>query len=184
MIPHNCDIKIMKLDQTTIPNIPFLWYRDEQILCPFDNITKNNDRYTVTQRHVLSDANIYVCLHSLMYYTLHKEQYKEEKDIIDIPDRYNKQIHFKVKITLLEGEVKEIRNGLKLNEFVTGCVFIHDKSFSPPGCLHFKVNNELEKNMVTCDVECDQLGVKEQYHFILINDLKPPQSQTELNKVE
>jgi hypothetical protein len=168
MATNNCDIVLLKLDQTVIPNIPFLWYREEQILCPFDHITKQN-MYTITQRHVLADANLYICLHSLMYYTINKNGMGE---IIDIPNRFNKQLPFKVKINLIEGEMKEVGNGLKLNEFVTGCVFIHGKAFSPPGCFHFKVNNELEKNVFVCDVQCDELQINEKYQFVLINNLK------------
>jgi len=165
-----CNIQLLQLDKTIIPNIPFIWYREEQLLCPFDIITKDQN-YKIIQRHVLGDANLYIGLHSLMYYTIHKDTINE-KTIINIPGNYNRQIHFKVKVSLIEGEIKEIQGGIKLNEYVNGSVFIHGASFSPPGCFHFKVNNELEKTVFLCDVECDVLKIKEQYQFVLINACK------------
>jgi len=170
MIPHNCDIQLLQLDKTIIPNIPFLWYREEQLLCPFEMIIKE-DKYIITQRHVLSEANIYVGLHSLMYYTIHKNTINNQ-DIINIPGNYNKQIRFKVKMTLISGEFKELQHGIKLNEYVTGSVFIHGACFSPPGCFHFKVNNDLEKTVFLCDVICEELSINEQYQFVLINACK------------
>lgn len=166
MIQHNCDIKLLKLDKTIIPNIPFLWYREEQLLCPFNEITKENDIYTINQRHVIKDVNIYVCLHSLMYYTIHKNDIKEE--ITNISPRFNRQIIFKIKINLIEGEI----HGIKLNEFVPGSVFIHGSAFSPPGCFCFKIKSEIEKVIFTCNVECEQLNIKEEYKFILNNETK------------
>ena len=170
MIPHNCDIQVLQLDKTIIPNIPFLWYREEQLLCPFDMITKDQT-YIINQRHVLSDANIYIGLHSLMYYTIHKDTIKDQ-NIINIPGNYNKQLNFKVKVTLMSGEIKEISHGLKINDYVIGNVFIHGACFSPSDCFHFKVNNDLDKTQFLCDVECNELNIKEQYHFILINSCK------------
>ena len=170
MNSDKCDIKLLQLDQTIIPNIPFIWYREEQLLCPFDRITKDKN-YKIIQRNVLGDANLYIGLHSLMYYTIHKDMIRDQ-NIINIPGNYNREIHFNVKVTLIEGEIKEIPHGIKLNEYVNGSVFIHGASFSPPGCFHFKVNNELEKIEFLCDVVCQELNINEQYQFILINSCK------------
>ena len=180
---HNCDIKFLKLDKTIIPNIPFLWYREEQLLCPFNEITKENNMYTIDQTHVIKDANIYVCLHSLMYYIIHKDNIKEE--ITDISPRFNKHMIFKIKINPIEGVIQRI----KLNEFVQGSVFIHGMAFSPPGCFCFKinevnnVNNVLDKLIFTCNVECEQLNIKEEYKFILHNEAKEAKEIKELKQI-
>lgn len=164
------EIQFFKLDNTIIPNIPFLWYRDEQILCPFNEITVNENTYCITQSHVIKNANIYISLHTLMYNLLYKNNDNTQDKIIIIPSTFNKSMVFSIKIILLEGAIKEIQNGIKLNEFVNGSVFIHDESFSPPGCFHFKINDNTGKIIFICYVESNELKFSGQYKFILYNE--------------
>ena len=74
---------------TILPDIPFLWYREDQICCPFESATKidssrmeniinslceNNgikpplgDCFIVVQRNVIKDASLYISYHSYAY---------------------------------------------------------------------------------------------------------------------
>lgn len=176
----------LKLDKSIIPCTSFLWYREQELVCPIDfikeitpdklkelyDIDVTNNIIVLVQRHISDTAKIYVCLHSLMYYELHKHE--EIKDnLLIVPHKFLKNMQFSVKIVQLnDSEIKEITRGLKLNDFATGSVFIHDCAFSPPGCLHFKVNNEKEKNEFMCYIKCEQLNINIECLFILFNDLK------------
>lgn len=166
LLNNSNNIKLLQLDKTIIPNIPFLWYREQEIICPINNIIKQSNLYIITQKHVLN-ANIYICLHSLMYYVLHNNN----NNIIQIPQNYNKNMNFQVKVTVLEGNLIEIPNGIKLNEFVNGTVYIHNMAFSPPGCLHFKLNSDCKKLIFNCDVVNTELNIGNQYQFVLLNDI-------------
>jgi len=169
----------LKIDNYEIPCIPFLWYREQELMCPINfiklesnnniNGIKCNNMYLLIQRHICENGNLYICLHSLMYYKLKKSENK----YLTISDEFNKNIKFAVKIIPLnKSEIIQINGGLKINEFVIGSVYIHNKCFSPPGCLHFKVNNNLEKNEFLCHIICNELNINICCLFILYNDLK------------
>src|SRR5271154_6115485 len=88
----------IKLNDTIIPSIPFLWYREEQLLCPIIHITIKDNIPIIIQTHVLENANIYICLHSLMYYVLHNDN----ADILEIPQNYVRNMIFTVSINEIE----------------------------------------------------------------------------------
>lgn len=178
------ELPFIKLDQTIIPSVPFLWYREEQLVCPIEHIYKNYSKnikyltsgidlqdeeeiFIVIQRNVLDNANIYVCLHSFMYYILNKDS---KENILVIPSNYNLNIQFKVK-TIKIKEFIEINGGLRNGEAVTGPVYIHNCSFSPPGCFHFKIAKDQDYSIFLCHINCDELNVNSRCLFVLINDI-------------
>lgn len=173
----------LKLNDVVIPCIPFLWYREEELICPIEyiglcnkeklGINIDDDIHLIVQRNVLENQNIYVCLHSLMYYHLHKNLIKEGK-IKKIPSNFNCDRNFDVKLVSINADLEEVPNGLKNNQFVSGSVFIHDAAFSPPGCLHFKVNEEQEVHKILMYIKSPILGIHEtiKCFFILFNDMK------------
>lgn len=183
------NFKLIKLNNSIIPSIPFLWYREEQLVCPIDFIGKykmdnlkkldnenldmfddNEFIYVIIQRDILSDSNIYLCLHSFLFYNLNKDN---ENNILVIPDNFFRNIIFDVKTIQLaiENKIIEIRCGLKINEFTKGSVFIHNSSFSPVGCLHFKVHKNTKKNVLFCEIKCNEINVNIKCLFVLMNDL-------------
>jgi len=173
---------LIKLGQTIIPSVPFIWYREDEMVCPIDYVgqltisqTKTlydceiyTAPYYVVQRHVKDSANLYICLHSLMYYTLFPTQEK----VLVIPNNFCRDVRFSVEIVPLgETVICELRGGLKVGESVSGSVFIHDAAFSPPGCLHFKVDNSREKSEFVCVLKCRDLDIHMACLFVLFNDL-------------
>ncbi len=159
----------ISLNNAIIPSTPFLWYREEQLLCPIIHITAKSGIPIIVQTHILENANIYICLHSLMYYMIHN---KNESNLLVIPQEYVKQLNFSVTITEIEGELLDIpNNGLKLNTTISGPVIIHGGAFSPPGCLFFKVNLDNKLNKILCNIVCPELNININCLFILFNDL-------------
>jgi len=172
----------LKLNKTIIPCIPFLWYREQELLCPIEytgicNKEKLNlqyledDLFVVVQRNVLDDANIYICLHSLLYYHLHNESINNN-EIKKIPNNYAINKNFDVKIIPIDTDIIPISNGLKVNEYVSGSVFIHGCAFSPAGCLHFKIGKESKINKLLMFIKCEELNISIKCFFILINDIQ------------
>ena len=173
--------KNVQLDQLVVPVVPFIWYREEEMLCPIRGIKKvtkkyvkdtynydiDTDPYKVKQDNILKGANLYICLHSLMYYIMKGSN----ENLLIIPNSFNVNKKFQVKIIpLKDSKIIEIPNGLKINEFVSGSVFIHDTSFSPPGTLHFKVDEDRHENEFICLIKCDELNINMSCLFILTND--------------
>lgn len=196
------DLVKIKVGESIIPSIPFLWYREEEFTCPIDYISKlsiekvkelynyNTESipYLLIQRHLKDNANIYICLHSLFYYELHKTQ-EIIDNMLEIPNSFNFNMMFNVKIIPLnDAEINEVNRGLKINEFTIGHVFIHNCAFSPAGCLHFKVNNDRKKNEFICEIKCEQLNINISCLFVLFNDLKGTNLdeliKSEINKIE
>lgn len=163
----------IKLNDSIIPAVPFIWYREQELICPIENITQIHNiphlPYLIIQRHVIKEANLYICLHSLLFYELHKTTINDNP--MSIPNTYNININFEVKIVPLNtSEIIQVLGGLKINEYTSGSVFIHGGAFSPPGCLHFKVNEEKDKNCFICFIKCDSLKIEICCLFVLIND--------------
>lgn len=169
------DLHWMRLDTSIIPNIPFLWYREEELICPIEYIGKTkhgeNDMYIVIQRNILKNANIYVCNHSYMYYLLNKDI---ERPLIpiEIPTTYLMNKHFDVKLTGMDGDNIIYTGGLVHNIFKGGSVFIHGGAFSPSGCFQFKVNNDRAVNKFLSHSICREMKCGVQCLFILLNDNK------------
>ena len=192
----------LKLDQSIIPCVPFIWYREQELVCPIDHVCKLNfhkikeifnikeninindeEIYTIVQRNISDSNRLYVCLHSLLYYELHKSQ-EIIDDLLIIQNNFMKNIVFEVMlIPLDESEIKEIPGGLKINKFATGSVFIHDCAFSPPGCLHFKVNLEKQYNAFISHIKCPSLNIDTHSLFILFNDFKEMNIENEVKDI-
>lgn len=175
---------MIKLNNVCVPPIPFLWYREEEMICPFDFIGKfnkdkiklvfgidvnDNENFVIIQRNILLDKNIYVCCHSFMYYMLYPNN---NEQIIEIPTSFHKNCLFEIRTIPLYGNFCEHINGLKLNESSQGSVYIHDSSFSPPGTLHIKVDCKTKMNILMCDILFKELNKKCNCIFILFNDFE------------
>ena len=183
-------IKKIKLDNIVIPCIPFVWYRMQEHICPIDaiiNVTKskikeiydanlenkNGNIDVIIQRHIAENGVLYCCLHSLTFYELHKDKNENDNSVLIIPNNFNKNTNYKIKIIPLNNTIiDELHGGLKMNEFVLGNVYIHDMAFSPQNCLHFRVDNTKEKSEFICHIICEELNIDREYLFILFNDLK------------
>ena len=141
----------LKLNQTVVPCVPFIWYREQELTCPFDyighldsakasilfNIEK--DMFVIVQRNISDTNNLYLCLHTILYYELNKTQTKD--DLLIVANNFAMNVPFTVIMNPLNDTIlKELPNGLKNNQSVYGSVFIHNNAFSPPGCLHFKID--------------------------------------------
>jgi hypothetical protein len=185
----------LQVNQSIIPCIPFIWYREQELVCPIDyvgkmnflkvkelfdinninNVNDNEEVYITIQKNIV-DGNLYVCLHSLLYYELHKSEI--QNDLLILQNNYVKIIPFEVMIYPLppqkegESDIQEIPGGLKINQFVFGSVFIHNCAFSPPGCLHFRVNLEKQHNIFLCNIKCAQININIYSLFILFNDIE------------
>ena len=108
-----------------------------------------------------------------MYYHLHKNNITENI-IRKIPNNFNLNKNFEVKMISVNADIKTLSNGLQLDQYSKGSVFIHGGAFSPPGCLHFKVNQDQEVHKILMYVKSPELGINNpiKCFFILINDLK------------
>lgn len=160
----------IQLNDAIVPSIPFLWYREEELLCPIEYIGYNNGEFITVQTHILERSNVYICLHGLLYYTLYKHQIVE--NILVIPQNYANNKIFTV--TIKDTDEQSIithHNSLQLNVPRNGSVHIHGGAFSPPGYPYFRVNLEKEMNKISCNILCHELGINVNSTFILFNDL-------------
>ncbi|AYV77058.1 MAG: hypothetical protein Barrevirus10_4 [Barrevirus sp.] len=177
----------IKLNDAIIPVSPFIWYREEEFMCPIDysgilTIEKVKSLYNydietnipiIVQRHVKNRANLYICLHSLLFYELHKGTNGSDTLFV-IPEKYIVNMPMEVKIVMLNGSlINEIVGGLKMDQYISGTVFIHGQAFSPPNCLHFRVGKEedIEKTEFLCFIRCESLKIEMCCLFVLFNDL-------------
>ena len=134
-------MKYITLGESIIPAIPFLWYREQELVCPIEKIEEisYNDKniYKLTQLNVLPDANLYICLHSLLFN-------KINPDIDIIPNNYAININFTTDI--LSDNITIINNN--------GPVNIHDSAFSPCGAHCFKLNDPKKDTEIVCNISC------------------------------
>lgn len=174
------DIKI-NLASAEVPIIPFLWDREGHSqfgIIKTDIITKDEvyanygydssiDLFYIEQSWLPEDKNIYLSLHSLLYYELHKDNIPGDK-ILVIPEKYNISEYFEVMIVPLRNtKIIEVQDGLKINQYVQGLVYIHDKSFSPTGTLHFKVDIQQQVNEFICYIRHNKLNINIGCLFVL-----------------
>jgi hypothetical protein len=179
--------KQVKLKYLELPVLPFIWYREKETMCPLKNLgiikktqVKDiynydvpNDIFLIEQTHICTNYNLYISIHSLMYYMMHTDQFKN-KNVVKIPGSENVQKTFQVTIiSLLNSNIIELPNGLKKDIQVSGSVYTHNESFSPPGTLHFKVDNTLDQNVFICIIKNDELKIDMTCLYILKNDFKP-----------
>ena len=180
----------LQLGQSIVPCVPFVWYREQELTCPIDYISQlqyskvketfntpdnigisdNENIFVLIQRNILDNSNLYICLHTLLFYELHKNQ-PIQNNLMIVPPNFNSHIMFEVTTMTHEGyELVEIPGGLKLNQGTLGSVFIHDCAFSPPGCLHFNINKQ--QTRLLCKISCPQLNINIHALFVLFNDAK------------
>ena len=186
----------IKLNESIIPCIPFIWYREQELTCPIDYINNvtfskikelydikysdiseiqdNENVYVVIQRNISETDNLYVCLHTILYYELHKNNVDNIKDnLLIIPNKFRINIPFEVNTVMLDNtELIELPNSLKINQTVSGSVHIHNSAFSPPGCLHFKTNLNNTHTILLCKIKCVKYDINLNALFILFNDMK------------
>ena len=118
-----------------------------------------------------------------MYYLCNNNS---QQDILTIPNNFVKNINFEISTyTCFNTELYELNSGLKINKSVIGPVFIHGAAFSPPGCLHIKVNENNEYNGMICDINCNVSNICYNIKclFILFNDLKNINTDININEL-
>lgn len=177
--------KLIKIGNIFLPSIPFIWYREQEIYCPIEGLftvpshtlsklygiddLEHSYTHIVVQRNLCPKNNLYVCLHNLMYYHLHKNA---DSEILDIPPQFRVNLPFNVMLVPLNGtQIIEVHNGLKADQYVSGSVHIHDSAFSPAGCLHFKIGekNDGIVSEFICHIVCKQLNVDMVCLFVLFD---------------
>ncbi len=174
--------KILHLDNISVPCVPFLWYREEEFVCPFEKImtvpVTNEQKLSwnivcdqtecdlIVQSHIFPQANIYICLHSLMYSAMHTHS---ENLTLSATYHENKAFHVKI-LPLLGNHIHELHGGVKLGQYVHGQVHIHDLAFSPAGCLHFKICQPFPPQVFVCHVLNDDIGINKLTIHVLVDD--------------
>jgi len=209
--PSNSTINSIKLNTTIIPTSPFLWYREEELTCTFDHICKvskdelskicqaiippdnlSDNCYIIIQKHILSDANIYICNHSFAFINdPNNTQYLTNQyiEIPSIPPSFVKDYHFNVycqTLNLFGYNSTIVNQHLQNNTTVGGSVLLHGSAFSPPGCFHFKINNVNNVNINNVNVvsiytkgTCDEIKKDYSCLFIIINETTEKQTEND-----
>lgn len=182
---------MIRLNNSVIPTVPFLWYREQELSCPVDYIKKiskdefikkvpnvptvADDCYIVIQEHILDNKNVYICNHSFAFVSdPHNNEIVKKKDIPKIPTSFIKNYNFRTYCELVdlcgcESKMIECPSGLKNKEIVDGSVFIHGGAFSPPGQLHFMMDTN-STSALYVNARCDEINVEYSCLFILINN--------------
>jgi len=163
------------MNNSVIPNIPFIWYREDQLVCPFYHAQKLNhsifdqnnintpNTYIVIQKNVLENPKLYVSFHSHSFYIDTKSQI--------IPQHFAKQYMWNCKYISLDDNLK-MPNGETIQTFnQCGDAFIHGGAFSPPGVFNFTINNECNVAKFIVYGECPSLNTNVACLFIIINDI-------------
>jgi hypothetical protein len=164
--------KNIRINNSIIPSIPFLWYREQQLVCPIEKISleenisleKNINLekiYKVVQTNVLENANIYVCLHTLLFMALNTQNIE---DIINIPNNYNTCAQFT--IILKSSNIKIINN--------YGPVHIHDAAFSPCNVHCFTLIDPKIITNIHCTAICKNPNIYFECLFVLNPDVLNP----------
>lgn len=146
----------IKLNNTEIPSIPFLWYREQQLTCPIDKIEYNEEKklYVITQTNVLNEptTNLYICLHTILFSTLYP-------NLINIPSDLNMN-------TIFTTNIVDKKNIHMLNN--CGSVHIHDSAFSPCGTHCFKLIDPNIEAQFLCNILCDDPKINIDCLFIIL----------------
>lgn len=190
-------LNIIKLGETLVPSIPFLWYREEQLICPIEYIYKiswkniknlfnpNNlipdqeNIYLIIQKNILENSNIYICTHAYLYSELNKNNNK----ILDIPENFNINIPAEIKINFLDilnykSDFILVNSGLRENIPNRVPVFIHNRAFSPPGIGHIKINKNNLVSGLFSEIKINNSNIK--MVFIIITDIN---NNPEINNI-
>ncbi len=182
------NVKFIDVAGTNVPNIPFVWYREEQILPTFEfckfidkdiftnicnrikldasNLGLNdNTEFSISiQRHILSDVNLYISYHGYIY----NKMTDDPNDDIVLDSKYNRDHRFSVK-TITNNENVDFLH-LSRDATVTGSVYIHDSAFSPPGNFHFRKTTDDTIYLVT-EASCRDIpNQKIVSLFVIMND--------------
>ena len=182
------NVKFIDVAGTNVPNIPFVWYREEQILPTFEfckfidkdifidicnrieldvsNLDLNdNTEFSISiQRHILSDVNLYISYHGYIY----NKMTDDPNDDIVLDSKYNRDHRFSVK-TITNNENVDFLH-LSRDATVTGSVYIHDSAFSPPGNFHFRKTTDDTVYLVT-EASCRDIpNQKIVSLFVIMND--------------
>lgn len=192
-------VPIVKLEnELEIPTIPFIWHREESLNIPIqaiikipnesmkqiinthcnmkelDSDIKNlmlnelEESYIVSQKTILEKVNYYISYHAFAY----RENIGNNIPCKEIPRTYDKSIKFQSIICPLinHNNIFSPFSNSQMYKISTGCAYIHGQAFSPPGCFHFKIKEDVEeyifiahgKNMVNSKTVT--------VLFIMIND--------------
>lgn len=184
--PLPLPLPVLKLDGIlNIDTVPFIWHREHHITCPINSILRispeimtkyieyydkdiqtNNleECYIVSQETVLIDANYYVALHSFLYRILHDSK----DDVLQVSKKYRINTKFNYSFVPLSDGFEEV-NRSPFNKINKGSVFIHDHSFSPPGCIHFKLDHKEHHYILLFDAICTHNNKRVTVIFFIIN---------------
>lgn len=191
----------IKLNESIVPSIPFIWYREQELTCTIDylgvsSLTKVNelynlegdsieDIYVVIQRNISGSDNLYICLHSLLYYELNKNNVVD--NLLIIPSKFRINLPFEVNTIMLDNtKIVELNNGIKMNDKVVGNIHIHDAAFSPPGTLHFKMDPSDKYAVLLCNIKCDKcekININLNVLFILFNNDSDNNIDNDINEI-
>ena len=153
-------MKYIRLGESEIPTIPFLWYREQELVCPIEKIeeisynnSSNNKEniYKLSQLNVLPDANLYICLHSLLFNKLNP-------DIDVVPGSYAINVNFVT--DLISDNITVINNN--------GSVNIHDSAFSPCGSHCFKLIDSKKNTEIICNISCPEYQIDMKCVFYIV----------------
>jgi hypothetical protein len=165
--------KNIKLGESTIPNVPFIWYREEEMMttsdiCRFTDydtfintmitsefsetdideikqLVTNNTEFSISiQHHVLEGSNIYVSYHSYIY--------SKHMNNDTINEKYNENFKFAVLSKSANNTIKF--NHLNKNKRVNGSVHIHNQAFSPAGDFNFNLDHATKTGYLLTDAKC------------------------------
>jgi hypothetical protein len=178
---------MVQLDKTMVPDVPFMWYREEQFYCPIAFLSKISEAkmrtifktnkpvgecFVLVQKNVLEKAYIYACFHTYAY----TKNFPTTDQIVRIPPNFYKNYNFTAGIFSIqdfnETKLQFDQHSFGEDKYTSGSVFIHDAAFSPPGVFRFKVNEELELNTFVVHSSCDELGIVSTCLVLLVNCLK------------
>lgn len=176
-------LPIIKLDgELEIPPVPFIWYREQHIMCEFNKIVRINQNlmreiiknetnnsilnnelgecYIIHQKTVLDEVPLYASFHSFYYRCVNNMN----SNILTIPRSYRKNISFSAILLPIEGNI----NGTFVNKKENGSVHIHDHAFSPTGCFKFNFNSK--NNYCKFIIHCKHNDIIATCLFILTNN--------------
>jgi hypothetical protein len=165
------NIKSITIGKTKIPNIPFIWYRENHITCPINKIEAVDHKYVsnilqeerlpfgstnygncflIEQRNVLENANLYISFHSYLYYLSTKQTV--------INRRFNRSYNCKCITLNKDGIIYQHGNSnLKNNQYISGNVYIHHSALSPPNHFKFKVKEDMKEILIIVHGYCNTI---------------------------
>ena len=183
--PFAAEYDYVYIGKNKIPASPFIWYREQHLLCPLEKIIKLNkqkmsvvlkkynasiqddadDYFVVIQRNILKNSNLYLSYHGYLYVKDRDQEY--------IPANFNKNYVYISKCISLNNGVLYTggQHNYKKNKYITGNVYIHDGALSPANHFKFKVKDEMGYVILLTHGHSTKMdNVSCVCLFILIND--------------